>query len=456
MPPTDQLPSSSSRLPYRLRLALGIAAPLVMSIAVVALLPAVTGEGSPEVGHLVVAASVGALTAVFSHRWVRAPLRRLAAEARERVSIDSPSTHDDLDLLRQSFIRLHSRSEEQLSALTADREHLLAIVSSMSEGVLVVDRNGEAVIVNPRWRELFELPNSMEGATPIELTRQTRLQELVKRTLETGNGDQEEIDLDLPQPRTIIATSSALSDRSGAVVVARDITDFLRLAEVRRDFVANVSHELKTPLSAIRGLTETLHDGALEDRAAAEHFVIRILRQCERLEALLSDLLTLSRLEHPKSGIEHRSVDLGEVIRDAAEVLAAEAKAREVDVELSLRDTEPIDGDREALDRLLQNLLENAIKYNQPGGRVSVNVEQHDDQLVLHVRDTGIGIPADSLDRLFERFYRVDKGRSRDEGGTGLGLAIVKHATQLHGGRIVVESRLGTGSTFSVYLPLRT
>ena len=444
--------SSRARTPYPLRLALGLAAPLAAAIVAFVVLARFAAAIPNVPTQLAIASVVGFVAAIPAYRWVRSPLRELAAEAQQATEVVLGG-EDEIAILRRSFAELRGQSEQQLGALKADREHLLAIVSSMSEGVLVVDQKGKAVIVNPRWRELFGLEKDIEGATPIELTRQTRLEQLVQRTLQTGVGDQEEIDLDLPQAKTIIATSSALSDRTGAVVVARDITDFLRLAEIRRDFVANVSHELKTPLSAIRGLAETLKDGALDDPTAARHFVGRILRQSERLEALLSDLLTLSRLEHPHGSTEKELVDLGNVIGDAVEVLATAAKKREISIGVRMPDLDPIRGDREALDRLVLNLLENAIKYNRPGGEVSIEARQHQDHVELRVSDTGIGIPADSLDRLFERFYRVDKGRSREEGGTGLGLAIVKHATQLHNGQIEVESRLGSGTTFRVLLP---
>jgi len=230
----------------------------------------------------------------------------------------------------------------------------------------------------------------------------------------------------------------------------------------RRDLVANVSHELKTPLTAIRGYAETLEDGALEQPEVARRFTGRILEQCERLETLLHDLLTLSWLEGDEESEERQGVDLETLLRATVELLAPQAIAREVEVTLEVeagashRIGHRIGhciGDPEQLERMLKNLLENAIKYNRQGGTVWLRLRADEERMLLEVEDTGIGIPPGNIDRVFERFYRVDKGRSRDQGGTGLGLAIVKHVVRGHGGQIEVSSRLGEGSLFRVWLP---
>jgi two-component system, OmpR family, phosphate regulon sensor histidine kinase PhoR len=227
---------------------------------------------------------------------------------------------------------------------------------------------------------------------------------------------------------------------------------------MRRDFVANVSHELKTPLAAIRGYAETLRDGALDEPPTARRFTERILLHCRRLQALLDDLLILSRLESVagiESQAEREPVDLNAVVRRAVDLLAAVAQERRVAVEVVEEESLPaLPGDADSIERLVLNLLDNAIKYNQPDGEVRVRLSQADQHAVLEVSDTGIGIPQESLGRIFERFYRVDKGRARDDGGTGLGLAIVKHVAQAHGGQVDVESRAGKGTTFRVRLPL--
>ena len=236
--------------------------------------------------------------------------------------------------------------------------------------------------------------------------------------------------------------------------MVRDTTEATRLAEMRRDFVANVSHELKTPLAAIRGFAETLRDGALDEPATARRFTERILQQCRRLQALLEDLLTLSRLESVEVPAERAQVDLRALVRRAVELMAPAAQERRVRLAVEEQPTTPISGDADDLERLVLNLLENAIKYNRPEGTVTVRLRKGVSQVVLEVADTGLGIPQESLSRIFERFYRVDKSRAREEGGTGLGLAIVKHVAQAHGGQVEVESRAGRGSTFRVRLPV--
>lgn len=240
-----------------------------------------------------------------------------------------------------------------------------------------------------------------------------------------------------------------------SAAASRDETHELRVAESRRDLVANVSHELKTPLTAIRGFAETLADGALADAAAGPRFVDRILEQCRRLESLLGDLLTLSRLEGPEPDGEE-IVDLAPAVESAFEALRQRARERDVALILEAGDETPrIRGAGSEIDNVLLNLIDNAVKYNRSGGEVRVALRADGEDAVVEVSDTGIGIPREDLERVFERFYRVDKGRAREQGGTGLGLAIVKHAARRLGGRVEVESRLGEGTVFRVRLPGR-
>jgi two-component system phosphate regulon sensor histidine kinase PhoR len=300
----------------------------------------------------------------------------------------------------------------------------------------------------------------VSGRRILELIRHPGLSRLVDDTLRLGESQNGQIELLAPERRTLLLASAALAGgERGAVVVARDTTELTRVADMRRDFVANVSHELKTPLAAIRGYAETLRDGALEEPPTARRFMDRILVQCRRLQALLDDLLTLSRLESLASqATEREPVELKAILVRAAEVLSAAARERQVRIEVDAADgVPPVLGDPDGLERLVLNLADNAVKYNRPDGCVKLRLFQSDGPpatAVVEVTDSGIGIPQDALSRIFERFYRVDKGRSREEGGTGLGLAIVKHVAQAHGGQVEVESRIGKGSTFRVKLPL--
>lgn len=236
---------------------------------------------------------------------------------------------------------------------------------------------------------------------------------------------------------------------------AREVTAARRLTRSGRDLVANFSHEIKTPLTAIRGAAETLSDGALGDESAGPRFVRRILEQCDRLERLLRDLLTLARLESDAAPVRREDANLLVLARYAVEVVSPLAEERRVRVSLEPEETLPtVRGDPAAFDCLLLNLLDNAVKYNRPGGEVRLRLRRDGEDVVIEVEDDGIGIPPGDRERIFERFYRVDKGRARHEGGTGLGLTIVQEAVRSHRGTIEVESSVGRGTTFRVRLPL--
>ncbi|MGH9465431.1 MAG: ATP-binding protein, partial [Thermoanaerobaculia bacterium] len=416
-----------------------------------------------HLGRLLAFSALGALAAiVLVSWWLDRKLFRPVSElvtganrlARGELShrLAAPS-EDELGDLARSLNRLAERVQEQVAAVEAQRSHLEVVGASMSEGVLVTDAQGRALMVNPSFRRLFRVKGDVVGKTALELTRLPQLEDLIRRTLASGQSGGAELEFPGARERSVAVSSAALRDSSGAVIAARDVSDLVRLGEIRRDLVANVSHELKTPLAAIRGYAETLRDGALAEPDTARRFVERIVQQCQRLQALLADLLTLSSLERERGG-PTESVDLGRIVEEAVEVLEGAAHERQVGVERALERLPPLDGEREALEKLCLNLIDNAIKYNRPGGRVRVRLFAEGDEQVLEVTDTGRGIPEAAIPRVFERFYRVDRGRSREEGGTGLGLAIVKHAALRHGGRVEVESRLEEGSTFRVRLPM--
>jgi two-component system phosphate regulon sensor histidine kinase PhoR len=360
----------------------------------------------------------------------------------------------ELASVASSLNRLSDRVADQLRELRSERNRLQEILSSMIDGILVMDSQGHVRFVNDAFRDLFGIEEEVEGRSPLEITRRPEIVSLITRSRDEG--EPVSVDRLSFSDGRVLAVSAAPISGEGALLVARDVTERVHLDETRRDFVANVSHEIKTPLTAIRGYAETLRDGALEEVPVARKFIDRILGQCGRLEALLSDLLPLARMEAAEEQeLELEPVDLVGMIRRLAEVVRPRAAKRDIGIELDLPDVPPpLQGDPEMLEQLVSNLIENAVKYNRDGGSVRVALEVGGEALVLCVKDTGIGIPSESIPRVFERFYRVDKGRARDEGGTGLGLALVKHATRLHGGRVDLQSQLGIGSTFRVQLPL--
>ena len=338
-------------------------------------------------------------------------------------------------LLVLSWLSLGSRPAGTAAAVTATALGCVALISWW------LDRRF--------FRPLRELAESAEGLAGGELANRVEPEEL--------EGDLAALARSLDRLAERMAAQGhelAEERRHWAEVAAREVADERRQAEMRRDLVANVSHELKTPLTAIRGYAESLEDGALEDPEVGPRFVGRILDQCRRLEALLRDQLALARLEQIEQIADPEVLDLGKAALRAVEALAPWARERGVELLLSADGSPKVRGTRSELDNLVLNLVENAVKYNRPGGEVRLTLRTEGEEALMEVADTGIGIPEAALARIFERFYRVDKGRAREQGGTGLGLAIVKHAARLLGGRVEVESRLGEGSVFRVRLPV--
>ncbi|HYG64724.1 MAG TPA: histidine kinase dimerization/phospho-acceptor domain-containing protein, partial [Thermoanaerobaculia bacterium] len=294
----------------------------------------------------------------------------LASGRKEQVEVPD---EEELAPLARALNHLAETAAAQFAAVRQERDHLMAILASMSEGVLVVDGEGRALLVNPAFRRLFDLAGEVTGRPVLEIVRLPELARVVADTLRLGEGQGGQVELAAPEKRTLLLASAALSGGGrGAVVVARDTTELTRLGDMRRDFVANVSHELKTPLAAIRGYAETLRDGALDEPPIARRFTERILWQCRRLQALLDDLLTLSRLESVTIPREREPVDLHAVVRRMAELLSAAAREKQVRIEVEEKPVPPVLGDADGIERMLSNLLDNAIKYNRPDGRVTV------------------------------------------------------------------------------------
>jgi len=315
----------------------------------------------------------------------------------------------------------------------------------MEEGVLLLDHGGLRVFSNPALQQhLGALPDSIEELRPLPF------REAVRRTIATGEIERAEAETSAPSKWLRASAISVGPDRS-VLLVVRDVTEARRLEAVRRDFVANASHELKTPAASIRAAAETLRDGAIDDPPAAQRFTEQLEREAMRLSRIVSDLLDLSRLE--SGSVLEETVALDAIVRDEGERF--EEPAAEAGVGLSIdASSEPrVRGSARDLVLLVRNLVDNAIRYTGPGGEVHVVLTADEGEVVLAIVDTGLGIPSRDLPRIFERFYRVDRARSRETGGTGLGLSIVKHVAENHGGRVVVTSELGEGTRFEVRLP---
>jgi signal transduction histidine kinase len=339
----------------------------------------------------------------------------------------------------------HAASER---AATERSDLQATVLDAMEEGVLLLRHDGAVLFSNVALvRHLGAVPTSAETVRPLDLQR------CIQVCAETGEITRAEVEIGSPA-RWLRATALPTGQDEAILLVVHDITESRRLVATRRDFVANASHELKTPLASIRAAAETLRTGGLEDPPAARRFAEQIERESIRLSRIVADLLDLSRLEAASGASE--DVHLDEIVTDEIERLEAGAVERGVDIRVETEPTPVVTGSSRDLALLARNLIDNAIRYTQPGGSVDVEVRAESADVILRVSDTGVGIPQRDLPRIFERFYRVDQARSRDTGGTGLGLAIVKHVAENHGGEVTVSSELGRGSTFEVRLPAAT
>ena len=369
-----------------------------------------------------------------------------------RVPVESGS---EVGELARAVNEMALRTEKQLERISEEKNRLDTILRGMGEGIMVADPRGVITLVNPAFQELFALQDEAEGKALIDISRHPALQESLREVLASGQERVEELQLRSGRERTVFTHWVPLLDHGelhGVVAVFHDISEIRQLEKIRKDFVANVSHELRTPVTIIKGYAETLLAGALENPTQAARFVGIVHTQSERLASLIGDLLTLSQLESGAIGMESRSVSLREAVEHVVALLEQKIHERRIKVDCSgLIEVPAVLADPGRLEQVLVNLLDNAVKYTPAGGSVTLSAQSEGDRITVAVKDTGIGIPSRDLPRIFERFYRVDSARSRDEGGTGLGLAIVKHIVQLLGGTVSAESS-GQGSTFYVTL----
>jgi two-component system phosphate regulon sensor histidine kinase PhoR len=362
--------------------------------------------------------------------------------------------------LARTFNAMSARLAASFAQLEREKEQLRTILSGMVEGVVAFDNDQRVLFANDRAAELLEFaPDQAVGRRLWEVTRQRAVQEVAEKVLRGSGPHREELDWKGPTAKSLAVYVSRLPGPKspGAVMVVHDTTELRRLERLRQDFVANVSHELKTPLANIKSSVEVLLDGAVEDPASRGSFLAEIDDQASRLDALVADLLSLARLESGEAGLELEAVGVEDAVHACLDRHRTRAEAKGLTLNgVALGGCPPdltVWADEEGLAQVLDNLVDNAIKYTSDGGRVTARWEATPEQVCIEVEDTGIGIPERDLPRVFERFYRVDKARSREKGGTGLGLAIVKHMTQAMKGTVRVTSEVGQGTTFRVCLP---
>jgi two-component system phosphate regulon sensor histidine kinase PhoR len=413
-------------------------------------------------------ALLAAAISLFVSRRISLPLEEMK-KGSEKFARGELSTRlavpDTMEMggLAEAMNLMASRLDERIRTVVQQRNELEAVLSSMVEGVMAFNTEERLISINKaaaRWLEIE--PEKAEGRIIQEVVRNIELQNFVSTTLATEEPGEIEIILRGEEERFLQVHGTILRAAEGSVfgvlIVLNDVTSLRRLERVRRDFVANVSHELKTPITSITGAVETLVNGAMEDKEDARRFLNIIGKQSDRLGLLVDDLLTLARVEQEaeRSGIEMDQADINSLIKDAMEASRDAAVAKDISLELESQEGLLVNLNRSLMTQAVFNLIDNALKYSDPGKSVRISASREDGRVVIRISDQGWGIEEKHQTRLFERFYRVDKGRSRELGGTGLGLAIVKHIVQAHGGGVSVESKPGKGSTFTIHLPSAT
>jgi two-component system phosphate regulon sensor histidine kinase PhoR len=396
---------------------------------------------------------------VFS---VRRPLEEIGVAARRIAEGDWEAevchpARDEIGELAVALNQISRSIREKVYQVAESKGRLEAVLSNMESGVILCDRSGRISLMNPSAERILGVREpEATGRSHVEVLKNYPLSRIIDEALRARKPLGGEISLIYPAEVILEAHAAPVfgegPEPRGVVLVLHDISEIRRLERVRAEFVANVSHELKTPVTAIKGFAETLLEGALYNYRACEEFVTIIGEEAERLNRLINDLLSLSRIESKEFKLQLSTSDLGLEIKRIVEKVKPRFQKKGLVVHVAVPDQPVVlSVDRDQLEQVLLNLLENSLMYTPPGGRVEVNLQgnwDEPDQVVVSVRDTGIGIPREDLPRIFERFYRVDRTRSRKLGGTGLGLAIVKHIVEAQGGRVWVESEVGKGSTF--------
>jgi len=371
-----------------------------------------------------------------------------------KIFLDS---RDELGELASTLNIMAQNLEDKIGEIEIKNQHLVAILESMVEGIVVVDRESRIISINSSIEKIFDIPKkNLEGKVFLEAIRNNDISDVIDKVLKKGEFASSEIRLILPVQRIFRINASPVFEKgivAGCLLVIHDMTEIRRLETMRRDFVANVSHELKTPLTSIKGFIETLLEGAVDDKENNRKFLGIIQDHAERLNKLVDDLLSLSCLESNEIILEKKNFDLREKAGQVVMIFASQLREKGVSVRNELPQGMRVNADPGKMEEVFMNLIDNAIKFNKKDGMIKIHGIEEKDRFKVFVEDSGIGIPERDIPRIFERFYRVDKARSRELGGTGLGLSIVKHIVELHGGNTGLESTEGLGSKFWFTLP---
>ncbi|MCJ8007668.1 two-component system histidine kinase PnpS [Lederbergia wuyishanensis] len=364
----------------------------------------------------------------------------------------------ELGQLANAINVLASSLKNQMDKLHENEQRLTGVLTNMMSGVLLVNIEGRILLANRAMGQMLgEDPSTFTNKHHTEVGRSKELSNLIDQCLKTGNEIRNEVHFYYPKEKIVDAHLAPYvrenGEVNGIIAVLHDVTDIRRLEKMRSDFVANVSHELKTPITSLKGFAETLLDGAMEDEELCRNFLTIIYKESDRLHRLIKDILYLSSIEHHGIPLTIENVNVTEAVLSTAQTIKEGAVKKNLHLILPEKKDIWIEGEKDRIQQIALNLLSNAIAYTPDGGEISVSIEEQDKEVNLIISDTGIGIAQKELPRIFERFYRVEKARSRSSGGTGLGLAIVKHLVDSHNGKIDVKSVEGVGTTFIVSLP---
>ena len=405
-----------------------------------------------------VAVALGILVAFQITRITVDPIRRLTriskemAEGNLNQEIRVPS-RDEVGDLARAFNRMAAKLKEAMTLVTAERDRIAIVLESMGDAIFVVDGEGRVTMTNKAAGKVLQIPReSAIGRHFIEAVRDHEIDALLQRCLEKR--EQQTGLVEIRSKRQLLGViATPFQEDSGCLLLIQDLTGLRKLETARRDFIANLSHELRTPIASLKALGETLHEGAIDQPAVARDFVGKMNVEVDRLAQMVQEMGELSRIESGEAPLQKAAVYVANVAARAAERLKSQADRAGLQMKLDIASGLPsVSADEARIEQVLVNLIHNAIKFTPPGGRVNISARAEGDKLIVSVSDTGVGIPEDDLPRVFERFYKAD--RARAGGGTGLGLAIAKHVVEAHGGRIWVESVEGRGATFSFTLPL--
>jgi len=414
---------------------------------------------------IIVAICAAVITLIVSRR-ISEPIQQMKETAQRfalgKLELRVPLPKQaELTELAQALNEMAQQLQDRIHTITQQRNELKAVLSSMVEGVVAVDSNGHIVNINEAAAKFLSTGiEKVQGCTIGEVIRNIEFLEFVQGILSEESPSQTDIVLSGQEERIVRLDGASLTDsqgnKSGAVIVISDMTRMRRLEDVRRDFVANVSHELRTPITSIKGFVETLMGGDIRMPEEAERFLQIIAKQSDRLNAIVEDLLSLSRLEESseKRKITFEKVSIKKVLNSVIDMSMIKAEVKDITIELDCDESIEVKINTNLLEQAILNLIDNAIKYSEPGFKVQVRAYRTNNMVVISVRDYGCGIPKKHQSRIFERFYVVDKSRSRKLGGTGLGLSIVKHIAEVHSGKVTIESSPGVGSTFFLHLPV--